>query len=296
MMPTQDDNFILETVAGDVRLVSTGKFTDSVVSTLESGSVNTLELNYAKGFSEPDLSMIGSWPIKRLTVVARNIVDLTPITGLASSLEYLSIDTSTAAEVDLRVFPNLLTLKSPWCHIASTISSQTKLKSLGILRYGHADLAPLHNNVGLEELILKDGPLLTQLDGLARFSTLEHLGLYGAQLDSLDGLDAIKETIRVLHLQRCGVSDLGAIEGLTDLTFLNASDSGDLPTIEPLRHTQRLERLWMWGSTSILDGDLSPLTGLEGLRELRMQSRRHYRPSVEEIKAQLTPHPLPDDR
>ena len=44
-----------------------------------------------------------------------------------------------------------------------------------------------------------------------------------------------------------------------------------------------------WGSTRILDADLSPLLSLPRLTELRMKSRREYKPSVKEVQSELVP-------
>jgi hypothetical protein len=69
--------------------------------------------------------------------------------------------------------------------------------------------------------------------------------------------------------------------------WLNLSECGDLPSLVPLRGLTSIEVLLMFGTTKIVDGDLTPIADLRRLRELRMQSRRHYRPSVAEIQASL---------
>jgi hypothetical protein len=46
--------------------------------------------------------------------------------------------------------------------------------------------------------------------------------------------------------------------------------------------------IWVYGTTKVLDNDLTPLVGLPKLRELRMKSRRSYRPSVKEVQRNIT--------
>jgi internalin A len=48
----------------------------------------------------------------------------------------------------------------------------------------------------------------------------------------------------------------------------------------------RLQRLHLYESTRIADGDLTPLLTLTGLRDLRIMSRSHYRPTVADVRTQ----------
>jgi internalin A len=43
----------------------------------------------------------------------------------------------------------------------------------------------------------------------------------------------------------------------------------------------------MWESTRVADGDLAPLLQLQHLRDLRLMNRKHYRPSVAQVKEKL---------
>jgi hypothetical protein len=48
-----------------------------------------------------------------------------------------------------------------------------------------------------------------------------------------------------------------------------------------------LENLHMWGTTRILDDDLTPLLQLRKLTDLRIRGRASYRPTLVEVMAQL---------
>ena len=48
-----------------------------------------------------------------------------------------------------------------------------------------------------------------------------------------------------------------------------------------------LEGLHAWGSTDIVDCDLSPLEGLPLLADLRMERRQSYKPSVADLVATI---------
>ena len=53
------------------------------------------------------------------------------------------------------------------------------------------------------------------------------------------------------------------------------------------RAHQPLERLYLYGSTAIEDGDLTPLLGMACMRDLRLMGRRHYRPTVAAVRERL---------
>jgi hypothetical protein len=61
------------------------------------------------------------------------------------------------------------------------------------------------------------------------------------------------------------------------------NDSGELQTLAPLAGLKNLEYFHAWGSTRVIDGDLSQLAALPNLVEVRMRNRRTYRPPVAEI-------------
>ena len=43
----------------------------------------------------------------------------------------------------------------------------------------------------------------------------------------------------------------------------------------------------MYGSTTIADGDLTPLLSMTHMRDLRVMNRRHYRPTIHDVRAHL---------
>lgn len=67
-------------------------------------------------------------------------------------------------------------------------------------------------------------------------------------------------------------------EQLRELRLLGFSDCGEIESVAPLGALEQLEELYAWGSTWIVDGDLSPLARLPRLKEIRMRDRRGYKP------------------
>jgi hypothetical protein len=66
--------------------------------------------------------------------------------------------------------------------------------------------------------------------------------------------------------------------------FLNASECGDIQSLGPLAHPSRLRLLYLYGTTRIRDGALTPWPRCCAWGDFRMQSRREYRPSVRELQ------------
>jgi hypothetical protein len=89
-----------------------------------------------------------------------------------------------------------------------------------------------------------------------------------------------------LEIETClGLTALEAIGVLRKLSFLGVSDCGRIDSLSPLANLTELEVLYAWGSTKILDGDLTPLLKLPMLREIRMRDRREYRPRIRDLPA-----------
>lgn len=267
-------------------MVVTGPWSDYAARLLWSGEIDGLDLNYAKGFKDTNLAFIEPWPIRRLSILARTVRDLAPVSNLAPTLVELSVDCGSAATLDLGRLVELRSLAAPWNAVAGSISHAAGLGDLYLGAYSCPDLEPLRWNVALQRLRMKDRPRLESLDGVGRFGGLRHLGVYGAPLNSAEGLAEVPG-LRELHLESCRIGALGPIAGLAELRMLNIGDCGGVASVAPLRGLSNLSVLWAYESTRIMDGDLSPIAALPALTELRMQNRRSYRPSVSAIQAKI---------
>jgi internalin A len=95
------------------------------------------------------------------------------------------------------------------------------------------------------------------------------------------------------------LTSLASVEPLRHLRFLSFSQSGDLDSLSPLSNLTELRELYAWGTTRVLDGDLSPLFELPALYDVRMRDRRNYRPRMSTLKELLVmsvepPHARPE--
>jgi hypothetical protein len=281
----ETDGFVIEDLPEGRTLVVTGAWTSDALAALGRDDVDGVWLNYARGFSEPDLSFVGAWPIRRLHVLDRKLTDLAPIERLAATLEVLSVQAAPGAVVNVGAFPGLRSLSAEWRAVRETVAAAHSLRELIALNYDERDLWPLAENEAVTKLVLKPADHLESLAGVEALNDLRELAIVAAPiLDDLADLGA--QPLRKLKLQDCrSVHSLDAIATVTSLRFLGISDCGPIDSLRSLSALDSLESFYAWGSTRIVDADLTPLTKLPRLSEIRMRDRPEYEPQLSTIKA-----------
>ena len=231
-----------------------------------SSEVETIDLSALSGLTE----------LRNLIIYSRNrsgnsdlpaVTDLTPLSGL-TKLEMLEIPAEVKSLAPLAGLTELQSLNLytrngnssyyPLTDI-SALSGMTKLANLNIGLGDVKDLSPVSGLTSLTELNLYgnfDCPDLQFLSGLTKLRTLQitpYNGEGAATLSSLKGL-----------------------ENLTELRELYVNGSGNLTDVEPLANLTRLTTLSLpYRDYSINEPpalDLSGLSGLTGLQDLRVNS------------------------
>jgi hypothetical protein len=282
-------SFIIEETAEGRNLVVTGDWSSAASSALLANAADGLVLNYARGYRERSLEFLrGDWPVRRLFILARTIKDLSPVYRLTNTLENLGFETSPQALLDLSQLPHLVRLAGDWRQVRETISAVRGLRRLYLAGYSERDLSVLSEHHSLTELTMKEHPQLESLAGIDRLSVLSELSIFGAvRLRNISDLvfTAAASRLQTLQLQSCrAIDQLDAVAGAGALETLNASECDGIESLSPLNHLSKLRFLYLFGTTRVLYGDLSPLASLSNLEDLRMQNRREYKPSVPEIK------------
>jgi len=269
-------------------LVVTGAWTADAARVLDRGDVDGLTLNYALGFSEPTLDFLDGWPIRRLNVLARGLTDLEPIARLRETLEELSVQAAPAASLDLGEAPRLRAVAGDWELIRWQLRLLDSLERLITWRFDETTMLPLSDYEQLQHLTIKEPLKLESLLGAESLGSLRHFELDSAPL--LTDVSAVRDLLGLEVLSLQGARELftlGQLSQLTNLWHLGIADCGDVESLAPLVGLTRLRSLYAWGSTRVVDDDLSPILGLSALADFRMRSRRRYSPSVEAVKAHL---------
>jgi internalin A len=281
--------YVLEDTSEGRTLVVTGPWTGDAEGILIRGEADGLVLNYARGFREGSLEFLDRWDVRRLKVLDRRITDLGPIGRLGDSLEALSVQAAASAQLDLAAVPHVRSVSGEWALIGDTLGEVHALHDVITWRFDEADLHVFRDRVGLQLLTLKEAPHLESLSGIADLPELAVLKIFRARrLSDLSDAAELAVSLRELELEDCPALDtIEDVEQLVGLRFLGFSECGDIETLAPIGSLEELEVLHAWGSTRIVDGDLTPLARLPRLREIRMQDRRGYRPRVADVVTAL---------
>lgn len=281
--------YVLEDTPEGRTLVVIGPWSDDAKGVLVRGEADGLVLNYARGFCEGSLEFLGRWGVRRLNVLDRGITDLGPIGRLGDSLEALSVQAAPSAQLDLGAVPHVRSVAGEWALIGDTLGEVDALEDVITWRFDEADLHAFRDHVGLQRLTIKEAPHLESLSGITSLPELAVLKVFLARrLSDISDIAELAASLRELELEDCPAIDaIDDVEQLVGLRFLGFSECGDIETLAPVSSLEQLEVLYAWGSTRIVDGDLSPLARLPRLREIRMRDRRGYKPRVADLVSAL---------
>jgi hypothetical protein len=144
--------------------------------------------------------------------------------------------------------------------------------------------------VALKHLTVKEAPNLESVSGIRDLPNRTVLGIFLARrLGEIGDVADRGRSLRELELEdRPGIDAIDDVESLGYLRFLSISECGDIASLAPVGSLKQLETLYAWGSTRIVDADLSPLAQLPRLKEIRMRNRRGYKPPVSDLVSALS--------
>jgi hypothetical protein len=176
-----------------------------------------------------------------------------------------------------------------WALLRDTLGALEALESVVTWEFDELDLHAFRDHVELRQLTIKDAPYLESLSGIGSVPGLAVLGIVLApRLQDVSDVAELADSLRELKFEACpGITTLEDLEPLVHLRVLGISDCGDIESLALIRSLTELEVLYAWGSTRVLDRDLSLLVASPRLKEVRMRDRRDYRPRVAELTALL---------
>jgi internalin A len=288
---TAKGDYVFEEEPEGRSLVITGPWSDAAAQVLAHGEADGLVLNYARGFEGLAIDFLDEGlRVRRLDLLDRGIRDLGPIERLADSLEELSVQAAEHAELDLAALPHLRSVAGEWGLIGPTLGSVDELRSVITWRFAEVDLHAFRGHLDLELLTINEAPYLESLSGIGELPDLAVLEIVLARkLVDISDVVGLAESLHEFKLEDCRAIDaIDEVASLVNLRFLEVGDCGGVESLRPMATLEQLEELYAWGSTKILDNDLSPLARLPRLREIRMQDRRSYKPRVAELVAART--------
>jgi len=235
-----------------------------------------LELNLAKGWRGSDLSFLARIP----PLLAIEVLDgaLEDDSGIHAQRGLRSIHLDTYAENELRLdeLPDLESVSLNWRRKAQSLFRCVQIRELHLNGYDAPTAAQIGVFIRLESLALMSARF-QDLRGFEPLAALRRLRLGNCRklrsLDGIEGLAALEE-LEVNTAPRLG--SIEALAGLSRLRKLDLNDCGRIPSLAPIANLSQLEHVVFYGSTCILDGDLSPLAALRRLRRTSFMDRKHY--------------------
>ena len=286
--PTRADvkrGYYLRKLFGQTEFVVVGPWSAKTEDAVLSKTFDMLVLNYALGFQARDLDFLDGLPVRSIDLLARTISN---VEGLyrVPHLQRLQL-TSGARELDCNRLPHLRSLSTDWSVIARSIRYITRhIEELLALDYTAPDFDELPELPRLTSLWVKGRLRLSSLHALSEVSgVLATLYVASAsQLRDVTGLDGVASTLVDLHVERGkNVADWSPALRCRKLEQLQLSECGNIATLRGIESATGLVRVDLHGSTTITDGDLTPLLKLPLLKDLRLVNRRHYVPSTPEV-------------
>ena len=260
------------------RIVVTGPWSEATLEALVSSGARELELNYAKGWTGSDIAFIRELPqLEALNVTHLTLKDIRPVNAL-HSLRYLKISTYCKTELDFASWPSLEECAlDAWRPRAKSIIEHRGIKKLFINKWNQGkDLTDFSRMAQLESLQLYSPSRLESLAGVESLTRLTRFELaLAGRLSSLEGVENLIE-LRHFRLSTCRkVNDISPVASLRRLKELFVLNCGDVETIRPIAGLVDLEK-FLFETTNVLDGDLSPLQFLPKLKAVAFRERPHY--------------------
>ncbi len=158
--------------------------------------------------------------------------------------------------------------------------------SLRVSHYPYASLEPLLALERLEGLRIANSRALKSLEGVSALIALQVLSLRDDQgLVDIDALASMDHSLTDFELNVCRkVTDISALGHHEKLRRITLIDCGRISSIAPLADLPELEEFWFYGTTTIDDGDMSPLLRMPALKRVSFGHHKHYTHRTEDIE------------
>ena len=253
-----------------------------MLSVLLSSNIRELELNWGKGW-KGEVEFLRRLPdLRSLTLIDRVLDHIEPVHVLHRLLD-LKLLTYSDSPVDFDSFPELQTLDFEWIKGSNSLFNRESLRSLSVNSYKGKSSAPFGKLTRLDSLWIANSPI-KDLTGLSPLQDLSYLSLKNLRsLASLDGIEELRN-LKVLEMHACPKIDVVTkIFELDKLERLLLLAMGRIESIRGIENLTDLKSFLFYGSTDIVDGDLSPIKRLPKLSDIHFANRKHYSHKFEEF-------------
>lgn len=242
-----------------------------------------------RGFTVPDVGFLRELPGLREVRLLGSFEDDTAVAGI-DTLEVLWLQTGSQRALDLRGLPRLRDLLVSWARPVDGVDGLALLRELEVHDFRGSSLRWLGAKPELRFLRI-DTSRRHRFDvsGIEGCTGLERLWVNGGTIEGSRAFAALVR-LRELALHGAKVPDLSFVSALPALAELELESVGSLASLQPLRGHPGLRSVAITGSTTVEDGDLSPLTTMPRLVSAPIgTAKAHYRPTAREINERFPP-------
>lgn len=266
-----------------VHATITGEWQDSFYDLFKEKNVKSLELNRAKGWKGKEINFLKEIDnLVSFSILDFQIQSVLPIHNL-KNLKKLEVITYCKTTLDFSAFPKLEHCSIKWRKGCESLFNSRDLKELFIDGYKLTESEVFSKLIQLERLTVVNSSF-KDLNGLSKLTKLNYLRLgYLANLLSIHPIYTLKN-LQEIEIQNCKkITSIKGIEALSELRKLLLLDLGDIDSLLPLKSIENIQWVLFYGTTNIVDGDISFLKGLKTLSRVSFQNRRHYTVKKEEF-------------
>lgn len=249
---------------------------DSFLKSLLDKEIGELELNDGKGWKSENVDFLEFLPsLSSLIIIDLNLKSIDAIHHL-NELKELKIITYCKKPINFHCFPKLIDCSFEWINGSESLFEVSNIEKLFINNYKEKSSKVFSKLINLTELTILNSSI-EDLQGISILKNLKSLRLGNLKkVSSLQGIGELQQ-LEVLEVQRCKeVFTVFEIFDLSNLKCLLLLDLGEIASIKGIETLSNLEDFLFYGSTNVLDGDISPVFKLKNLVKISFQNRRHY--------------------
>ncbi|MDE0636556.1 MAG: leucine-rich repeat domain-containing protein [Candidatus Poribacteria bacterium] len=217
---------------------------------------SNLRAAIAEALDKEDSAPITLEEIATLTTLRASNRDIRDLTGIEAAVNLENLWISGNPITDL-----------------SPLAALKNLNGLAAWDMAIEDFSPLAELTNLKWLELFNTPI-PDISPLAGLTSLERLRLYGTETENLAPLAGLTNLTLLQIANNETLSDVSPLAGLINLEWLDLHRCDSLSDISSLARLTKLEYLNLNHTRRVYDYSLSPLSGLTGLRRLRLAENR----------------------
>lgn len=260
------------------RMTIKGLWDDSLLKVIAAEKITALQFNLSLGWRGNDFtflrSLVGAG-IEQLQILNGTSAGLETI-GELVELRYLSLQVHTGSTIEFSRLDRLEYVATNWWPGVNNIFDKEGLTSLSLFDLRLRKIDRLASLPTLKRIDIRNASI-QDIDFLRTGSRVEVLWLRDCRgIGVFEPLFEMRSLLRLI-LEGCRkLHDLGFVRHLPELEHFDFSACGPIPTLKPVCAVKTLKALSFYGSTDILDGDLSCLMTLPKLAMLGFKPRKHY--------------------